>query len=58
VTTPSDVVEHRSRPWIGSNEIYLDLLQPYGGFPGGVQLENDHIVTPDLPASGLRANQT
>jgi D(-)-tartrate dehydratase len=38
---------------LGGNESYPDLFQPYGGFPGGVRVENGHITMPDLPGIGF-----
>jgi hypothetical protein len=33
--------------------VYSDLFQPCGGFPDGVQVENGHIVLPELPGIGF-----
>jgi len=38
---------------LGGNESYPDLFQPYGGFPDTVQVEDGHIVMPDLPGIGF-----
>ncbi|KRS11676.1 mandelate racemase [Roseovarius atlanticus] len=38
---------------LGGNESYPDLFQPYGGFPDGVQVEEGHILMPDLPGIGF-----
>jgi L-alanine-DL-glutamate epimerase-like enolase superfamily enzyme len=38
---------------LGGNENYPDLFQPYGGFPDGVQVENGHIIMPELPGIGF-----
>jgi L-alanine-DL-glutamate epimerase-like enolase superfamily enzyme len=38
---------------LGGNENYPDLFQPYGGFPDGVEVENGHIVMPELPGIGF-----
>jgi L-alanine-DL-glutamate epimerase-like enolase superfamily enzyme len=38
---------------LGGNESYPDLFQPYGGFPDGVEVEEGHIVMPDLPGIGF-----
>jgi len=38
---------------LGGNESYPELFQPFGGFPDGVQVENGHIVMPDLPGIGF-----
>ncbi|MEM9248844.1 MAG: mandelate racemase/muconate lactonizing enzyme family protein [Pseudomonadota bacterium] len=38
---------------LGGNESYPDLFQPYGGFPDAVQVEDGHIVMPDLPGIGF-----
>ena len=38
---------------LGGNESYPDLFQPYGGFPDGVQVEDGHILMPDLPGIGF-----
>jgi len=38
---------------LGGNESYPDLFQPYGGFPDGVEVEDGHIVMPDLPGIGF-----
>ncbi|MGN6703945.1 MAG: mandelate racemase/muconate lactonizing enzyme family protein [Burkholderiaceae bacterium] len=38
---------------LGGNESYPDLFQPFGGFPDGVQVENGHIVMPELPGIGF-----
>jgi L-alanine-DL-glutamate epimerase-like enolase superfamily enzyme len=40
---------------LGGNESYPDLFQPYGGFPDGVEVENGHIVMPELPGIGFEA---
>jgi L-alanine-DL-glutamate epimerase-like enolase superfamily enzyme len=38
---------------LGGNESYPDLFQPYGGFPDGVNVENGHIVMPELLGIGF-----
>jgi len=38
---------------LGGNESYPDLFQPYGGFPDAVQVEDGHIIMPDLPGIGF-----
>ncbi len=38
---------------LGGNESYPDLFQPYGGFPDGVEVEDGHIVMPELPGIGF-----
>ena len=38
---------------LGGNESYPDLFQPYGGFPDGVEVQDGHIVMPDLPGIGF-----
>lgn len=38
---------------LGGNESYPDLFQPYGGFPDGVNVEQGHIVMPELPGIGF-----
>lgn len=38
---------------LGGNESYPDLFQPFGGFPDGVQVENGHILLPELPGIGF-----
>jgi L-alanine-DL-glutamate epimerase-like enolase superfamily enzyme len=38
---------------LGGNESYPDLFMPYGGFPDGIQVENGHIVMPDLVGIGF-----
>lgn len=38
---------------LGGNEAYPDLFQPFGGFPDGVDVEEGHIVMPDLPGIGF-----
>lgn len=38
---------------LGGNETYPDLFQPFGGFPDGVEVEDGHIVMPDLPGIGF-----
>ena len=38
---------------LGGNESYPDLFQPYGGFPDGVQVENGHVLMPELPGIGF-----
>ncbi|MBB4731475.1 mandelate racemase/muconate lactonizing enzyme family protein [Xanthomonas arboricola] len=38
---------------LGGNESYPDLFQPYGGFPDGVQVQDGHIVMPELPGIGF-----
>jgi L-alanine-DL-glutamate epimerase-like enolase superfamily enzyme len=38
---------------LGGNESYPDLFQPYGGFPDGVQVEDGHVMLPDLPGIGF-----
>ena len=38
---------------LGGNESYPDLFQPYGGFPDSVQVEDGHIVMPELPGIGF-----
>jgi L-alanine-DL-glutamate epimerase-like enolase superfamily enzyme len=40
---------------LGGNESYPDLFQPYGGFPDGVEVENGHVVMPELPGIGFEA---
>lgn len=34
---------------LGGNESYPDLLQPYGGFPDGVKVDNSFVTLPELP---------
>jgi len=38
---------------LGGNESYPDLFQPYGGFPDGVNVEDGHIVMPELVGIGF-----
>ena len=38
---------------LGGNESYPDLVQPYGGFPDSVRVEDGHIRMPDLPGIGF-----
>ena len=38
---------------LGGNENYPDLFQPFGGFPDAVQVENGHIVMPELRGIGF-----
>ncbi|TFY99933.1 mandelate racemase/muconate lactonizing enzyme family protein [Ramlibacter rhizophilus] len=38
---------------LGGNESYPDLFQPFGGFPDGVQVQDSHVVLPDLPGIGF-----
>ncbi|MTH45254.1 mandelate racemase/muconate lactonizing enzyme family protein [Intestinirhabdus alba] len=38
---------------LGSNESYPDLFQPYGGFPDSVNVEDGHIIMPELPGIGF-----
>jgi D(-)-tartrate dehydratase len=38
---------------LGGNENYPDLFQPFGGFPDEVQVEDSHIVMPELPGIGF-----
>jgi len=38
---------------LGGNESYPDLFQPYGGFPDTVQVQDGHIVMPELPGIGF-----
>jgi L-alanine-DL-glutamate epimerase-like enolase superfamily enzyme len=38
---------------LGGNESYPDLFQPFGGFPDGVEVDDGHIVMPDLPGIGF-----
>jgi L-alanine-DL-glutamate epimerase-like enolase superfamily enzyme len=38
---------------LGGNESYPDLFQPYGGFPNGVQVENGHVMLPELVGIGF-----
>lgn len=38
---------------LGGNESYPDLFQPYGGFPDSVQVQDGHIVMPELPGIGF-----
>lgn len=38
---------------LGGNESYPDLFQPYGGFPGGVRVENSRVTMPELPGIGF-----
>jgi L-alanine-DL-glutamate epimerase-like enolase superfamily enzyme len=38
---------------LGGNESYPDLFQPYGGFPDGVQVQDSHVVLPELPGIGF-----
>jgi L-alanine-DL-glutamate epimerase-like enolase superfamily enzyme len=39
--------------WLGGNESYRDLFQPYGGFPDSVRVDNGHITMPELPGIGF-----
>ena len=38
---------------LGGNESYPDLFQPFGGFPDGVEVEDGHIMMPELPGIGF-----
>ena len=38
---------------LGGNESYLDLFQPYGGFPDGVKVDNGYVTLPELPGIGF-----
>jgi L-alanine-DL-glutamate epimerase-like enolase superfamily enzyme len=38
---------------LGGNESYPDLFQPFGGFPDGVEVEDGHVVLPELPGIGF-----
>ncbi|MBW3535254.1 MAG: mandelate racemase, partial [Gemmatimonadetes bacterium] len=38
---------------LGGNESYPDLFQPFGGFPDGVEVQDGHIVMPELPGIGF-----
>jgi L-alanine-DL-glutamate epimerase-like enolase superfamily enzyme len=38
---------------LGGNESYPDLFHPYGGFPDGVEVEDGHIIMPELPGIGF-----
>ena len=38
---------------LGGNESYPDLFQPFGGFPDGVEVQDGHVVLPDLPGIGF-----
>jgi L-alanine-DL-glutamate epimerase-like enolase superfamily enzyme len=38
---------------LGGNESYPDLFQPYGGFPDGVEVQDGHVVLPELPGIGF-----
>ena len=38
---------------LGGNESYPDLFQPYGGFPDSVDVEEGHIIMPELPGIGF-----
>ena len=38
---------------LGGNESYPDLFQPFGGFPDGVEVQDGHVVLPELPGIGF-----
>lgn len=38
---------------LGGNESYPDLFQPYGGFPDSVNVQDGHIIMPELPGIGF-----
>ena len=38
---------------LGGTESYPDLVQPFGGFPDGVKVENSHVTLPDLLGIGF-----
>ena len=38
---------------LGGNESYPDLFQPFGGFPDGVEVQDGHIVMPEIPGIGF-----
>lgn len=38
---------------LGGNEAYPDLFQPFGGFPDSVEVQDGHIVMPELPGIGF-----
>ena len=38
---------------LGGNESYPDLFQPFGGFPDGVDVQDSHVVMPELPGIGF-----
>lgn len=48
-----NVSGHCGWPWLGGNESYPDLFQPYGGFPDGVKVNNGYVDLPALPGIGF-----
>jgi len=42
---------------LGGNESYPDLFQPFGGFPDGVQVQDGHLVLPEIPGIGFEAKR-
>jgi L-alanine-DL-glutamate epimerase-like enolase superfamily enzyme len=42
---------------LGGNESYPDLFQPFGGFPDGVEVQDGHIVMPELPGIGFEGKE-
>ena len=42
---------------LGGNESYPDLFQPYGGFPDGVEVENGHVMMPELSGIGFEGKR-
>jgi L-alanine-DL-glutamate epimerase-like enolase superfamily enzyme len=38
---------------LGGNESYPDLFQPFGGFPDGVNVEQGHVILPELVGIGF-----
>jgi L-alanine-DL-glutamate epimerase-like enolase superfamily enzyme len=40
---------------LGGNESYPDLFQPFGGFPDGVEVQDGHVLLPELAGIGFEA---
>ena len=41
---------------LGGNESCPDLLQPFGGLPDGVKVDNGDVTMPGLPGIGFEGN--
>jgi L-alanine-DL-glutamate epimerase-like enolase superfamily enzyme len=40
---------------LGGNESYPGIFQPFGGFAGGIPVENSYVALPEIPGIGFEA---
>jgi D(-)-tartrate dehydratase len=42
---------------LGGNESYPGIFQPFGGFVGGIPVEDSYVKPPEIPGIGFKAKK-